>query len=58
MTYDELEKFIVKLSPKHPEWEKLKKEMNEILGYNFDDESVCKFLLGLDTNLYESKNKE
>lgn len=48
MTYDELDKFIVKLTPKHLEWEKFKKEMNEILGYNFDDESVYKFLMGLD----------
>jgi hypothetical protein len=58
MTYDELEKFIVKFSPKHPEWERLKMELNEAIVSNVDDKAMHKFLLGLDIGFKKNDAEE
>lgn len=58
MTYDELEKFIVRFSPKHPEWKRFKREISEVIGYNVDDKAMHKFLLGLDIGFKKDDDKE
>lgn len=58
MTYDELEKFIVRFSPKHPEWERFKRKISEVIGSDIDDKEMYKFLLGLDIGFKKNDAEE